>query len=258
VNAELPAGYLPLEAAGARGFVLAPGAAWLESVLREYGTLRAWADRSAASSLEGGRGVARVVAAAVSGPDGRTQWVCRAYRRGGLVAPLLRDRYFALAERRPFAELRASAVARARGVRTPAVMAGAVYPTGPFYRADLASECIPGVRSLADVLFARSMSPPRAELLHAAGRLVGSLERARVEHRDLNATNLLVPLEPFTSDLWVVDLDRCRVHPPEASPPVPAMRRRLERSLAKLGSRHARALSSPEWAALRAGYGGTP
>lgn len=252
MSAELVADYLPLEQEKTRGFAYAAAAPWLEATLRHQGTLRAWA--SSGTPLGGGRTTARALPAPVNGPGGATDWVCRAYRRGGAAALLLGDRYLRAGEPRPFAELRASSAARARGVRTPAVVAAAVYLAGPFYRADLVTERVPRVRTLADALFAAEPVAPPSELLIGAGRLLASLERARVMHRDLNATNILVPAEPFAPDFWVVDLDRCTVLPPHAPPPAGPMRRRLERSLVKLGRRHRASWRSDAWEPLRRGY----
>jgi 3-deoxy-D-manno-octulosonic acid kinase len=245
-----------VEVGGAQGFARRSAAAWLEETLRAHGTLRAWAE-SAGSPLAGGRVAAHVVPARAGDPEGSAQWVCRAYHRGGLAAPLLGDRYLDVGERRPLAELRAAVEARARGMRTPAVVAGAAYPSGRFYRADIVSERVPATRSLADALFAAG-AVPAAQILHAAGRLVASLERARVAHRDLNAANILVPIEPFAPDCWVVDLDGCRTLPLEAPPPIGAMRRRLERSLAKLSRRRGRPWTDAMWEPLRAGYEDRP
>jgi hypothetical protein len=72
-------------------------------------------------------------------------------------------------------------------------------------------------------------------------------------HADLNAHNVLVPEGGPDGDAWVVDLDRCRDLGRESHAPT-AMRRRLERSLTKLGGRHERPLTSPEWRALRGAY----
>jgi 3-deoxy-D-manno-octulosonic acid kinase len=255
VTADLPAGYLPVETSDARGFALAPAVDWLASILREHGTIRAWADSSVGATLGGGRGPVRVMAAPVRGPDGRAEWVCRPLRRGGALAPLLGDRYIRVGESRPFAELGASFAARARVVRTPAVVAGAAYGRGLVYRGDVVTERVPGARSLAHALFAGGSALAPTTSLQAAGRFVRALEQARVAHRDLSAGNLLVPsTDHGVPELWVVDLDRCRILPLTSGPPPPAMRRRLERSLAKLGRRHARPLTRAEWEALRAGY----
>jgi len=226
-------------------------------------SLEAWARGRARTDggLEG-RGTIFVFAAPAPGPDGRAGWALRHYRRGGLVAPLLGDRYLVAGPSRPSIELRASVAARARGVPTPAVVAGLVErgSTGVLYRADLVTELVPDARSLRDVLFAtatplgreaaREQSPDTHEALRLSGRLVRSLADAGIEHADLNAGNVLLT----TRDAWVIDLDRCRVRSRGRRSAAATMLRRLERSLRKLSRAHARPLSRGEWSALREGW----
>jgi 3-deoxy-D-manno-octulosonic acid kinase len=236
-------------------FVWRDAAPWLESVL-DTG-VRAWASAQGAGSGTPftGRGPVHVVAAPLPGPDARAEWVVRHYQRGGLAAPLLGDRYLVAGVARPLAEIRASVEARRRGVRTPAVIAGVVYRglARAFYRADLVTELVPGVRSLAEVLFGevdrreREIAP--AEALRQAGRLVRTLVDAGVQHADLSAGNVLVDAE--AREAWVVDLDRCRFVDRRDSAPRATMLRRLERSLRKLGAVHDRTIHEDEWAALR-------
>jgi 3-deoxy-D-manno-octulosonic acid kinase len=166
---------------------------------------------------------------------------------------VLGDRYLAGGVSRPLVELRASVAARARGVRTPVVVAGVAYRAGPFYRADLVTELVPDAPSLAELLFGGEPTDRRA-LLASAGRLVRELEEARVLHRDLNAGNIVVPPGPEGARPWVLDLDRCRVLPLGERAPRDVMRIRLERSLTKLAERHGRLLTAIEWEALRTGY----
>ena len=193
-------------------------------------------------------------------PAAGGRWVVRAYRRGGAVAgPLLGDRYLGRGSGRPVAETLASEEARRRGVPTPRVVAGAVYPAGPlFYRADLVTEFVEGGRELARVLFgAPAGADERGRALAQAGRLLARLAEAGVEHPDLNARNVL--LTPGSQEgALVLDLDRSRVGP-EGVPLSPArMLARLERSLEKLGERAGRALSSEELDLLRLASGGGP
>ncbi len=258
MSARLPEGYVSVEAAGARGFAWSAGTTWLESVLRDGGTLADWAGAGALGTRGGGRAPVLVVAAAVSGPDGRARWATRRYRRGGAAAALLGDRYLRGRRTRPEAELRASVAARARGVRTPAVVAGAVYPVGLFYRADLVTELVPDAHTLSDSLFGDDAHADADAALNAAGRLVRSLEEARVEHRDLNAGNIVLRSVSGGMEPWVLDLDRCRVVEVGGPRASGAMRGRLERSLTKLGHRHRRPLARAAWEALRVGYGERP
>ena len=255
---RLPEGYQTVAAGRITGFACHAATPWLERVLGSGRTLDQWAqDVAGRAGLAGGRAPVRAVPAPVSGPDRHPHWVCRRYRRGGAVAHVLQDRHLRTGETRPTAELLASQAARERGVRTPAIVAGAVYPAGLFYRADLVTELVPNAPSLADLLFgdAREPDADRDGLLGATGRAVRSLEEARVLHPDLNAGNVVVPSDEGEPRPWVIDLDRCRVLPLDERRGVgDGMRRRLERSLAKLGERHHQPLTALEWEALQAGY----
>ncbi|MEX2049557.1 MAG: lipopolysaccharide kinase InaA family protein [Gemmatimonadota bacterium] len=255
---ELPPVYQRVIRGRAEAFVWRDAAPWLESVL-DTG-IRAWASAQGAGSGTrfGGRGPVYVVAAPRPGPDARAEWVVRHYQRGGLAAPLLGDRYLVAGVARPLAEIRASVEARRRGVRTPAVIAGVVYSglAGAFYRADLVTELVPGVRSLSDVLFGESDRRERviapAEALRQAGRMVRRLADAGVQHADLNAGNVLV--DAGAREAWVVDLDRCRFLDARAGALAATMLRRLERSLRKLGAAHGRTIHEDELAGLRGAY----
>ncbi|MGE0160428.1 MAG: lipopolysaccharide kinase InaA family protein [Gemmatimonadales bacterium] len=247
---QLPGGYRPWIRPGVRAFAREDAVGWLEDALTRHGTLQAWSNGSGSVALAGGRGVTRARPAPRSGPAA-PPWVCRHYRRGGRLAPLLDDRYLAWGIERPLRELRASAAARARGVRTPAVVAGAAYGAGPFYRADLVTEHVTDARSLADALHEERDGAMRRSLLRRAGSAVRDLELARLLHADASAGNIL--LQP-DGPAWVIDLDRCAVLPAEAPAPVGPMRERLERSMRKLSASSGRSLNDTEWAALRAGF----
>ena len=250
----LPPGYVGRSFRSAEVFAWEPAAEWLAGALREGRTLHRWAAAQNDAKPLVGRGTLYSVSAPVTGPDERERWAIRRYYRGGLMARLLGDRYLRSAIARPTKELWATVEARARGVPAPAVVAGAVYATGPFYRADLVTELIPGARTLEALIFGSGGAPDASALLGHAGRLVGLLERALVLHVDLNAANVLLIRGDEASGARVVDLDGCVVFPLDASPFGPPMRKRLERSLRKLARRYERPITEPEWDALRAGY----
>jgi 3-deoxy-D-manno-octulosonic acid kinase len=181
----------------------------------------------------------------------RGRWVVRRYRRGGHVARLLRDRHLRLGLARPLREVHASAEVRRRGIPTPRVVGGAVYPAGPFYRADLMTELVPDAVDLARLLFEEDRSADdRVQALTGVGRLIARTAAAGVEHADLNASNVLVETVPGGSIPLLLDLDRCRVSPPGLRGGPDPMLARLRRSLRKHGRRTGRTLSAREWSAL--------
>jgi 3-deoxy-D-manno-octulosonic acid kinase len=236
----LPGGYEALDARFGRAFAWAPARPWAERALSEHGTLRAWADSIPDADRLLGRGTVLSMEAPTPGPDGRARWVARRYLRGGAVAPWLGDRYLRGGEPRPWGELRASVSARARGVPTPAVVAGAIYPAGPLhYRADLVTERVPDAMDLAALLFGLAGTSPvdPAAALRASGALIARAAAAGLVHPDVNAKNILLRQGTRGPEAYLIDLDRSRLRStPRPSTDRAAMKARLERSLEKLAA----------------------
>jgi len=192
-----------------------------------------------------------------SGSTGQEHWVVRHYARGGPPFPrLLGDRFLRLGSIRPFHELEASQEARARGINTPRIVAAAMYPAGPFYRADLVTVFVPGATDLVASLFDTSRKGvggalERRDALQAAGELILQLASKGLHHRDLHAGNILLEWEGAAPSPLLVDLDRCQVMPRgnEASPH--PMYRRLRRSLRKWERRTGLRISEVEWETLK-------
>ena len=248
-------GYEVHSGVASQGFVWSAGADWLAATLEGGSTLHEWAAAHDDVVTFTGRGAVHSVPAPTPGPDRRDHWAVRHYRRGGAVARYLDDRYLAAGDSRPMRELKASVEARKRGIPTPAVVAGATYSAGLFYRADIATELIPDATSLVELLFGKSDSQTDVEqALHAAGKVVRRLEETRVLHPDVNAGNILLRNHLGETEAHVIDLDRCNVLAQEAPGPHHFMRARLERSLRRHADRHAIELSDACWHALRDGF----
>ena len=164
----------------------------------------------------------------VEGPFG--SGVLRHYRRGGAIAHLLGDRYLWTGEdqTRAFREFRLLAKLRASGLPAPAPLAAGYARSGPWYRADLLTEEVPGARTLAD-----SLDDARADVdaWRALGATLARFHAAGVCHADLNAHNLLRDRD---GAWWLIDFDRGDLRPPGAW--IDARLARLQRSLAKLGA----------------------
>jgi 3-deoxy-D-manno-octulosonic acid kinase len=174
---------------------------------------------------------------------------------------VLGERFLRRGPPRPLREALASEAARARGIPTPRVLAGIVYPAGLFYRADLVTRFVPDSRDLAAILFGEGRAdaeeaaepPLRADALRAAGELVVWLASAGIRHPDLNAKNFLVtPGEGGRPAVEVLDLDRATVAASGSVDPG-RMGARLERSLRKFERRRDRFLGEVEWRALAQG-----
>lgn len=236
---------------GVRGFAWENAIDWLEETLARHGTLTGWARAEDGVEAARGRGPLYARSAPFRGPDGRERWVVRHYRRGGWAAPLLGDRYAAWGRSRPIRELEASVAARARGVRTPAVVAGVVYRAGPVYRADLVTELVPDVVSLAVLLRGPLDEATRTDALRRAGVAVRVLARAGIDHADASAGNVLLGPD---GPAWVVDLDRCVVRQPDAGASGARMLARLERSARKICAESASPFTDADVSALRAGW----
>jgi 3-deoxy-D-manno-octulosonic acid kinase len=192
-----------------------------------------------------GRGSAWFVAAP---RPGAAATVLRHYRRGGLVARLVADRYLWRGEEatRAFRELRLLAAIEALGLPAARPVAARYARAGVAYRADLLTLEIPGARPLAARL--------GEELAPALWRRIGSTIRAfhdaGVRHADLNARNVLLDAD---DRVHLIDFDRGTLATPGAWRE--RNLERLRRSLVKLGGGAAAIARPPGWAALLEGYG---
>jgi len=275
-DAHPPPGYRVIRTSRALAWVdAAPSRveteAWVSEALCEGRTLYEAAAQGPASGAAGETLQGRLPLFVIG--RGYQRSVVRRYARGGTVAPLLGDRYLRTGNPRPFHELLASRAVRQAGIRTPGVLAAAVYPSGAFYRADLVTEFLAGTEDLAALLFgstrvtATRFSPSggpdrptisvlsaasgafRTRALLAAVELVRTLALRGIQHADLNAKNILVTAgDP--ENLHLVDLDRCRTGL-RPSPRIQLrMIGRLRRSLARLEARSGRPLARQEWEAF--------
>jgi len=215
---------------------------WSRHAVMEYGTLYQAAVHAADRTLHG-RGPVPVL----PNPEGPgPQWAIRRYYRGGLMRPL-GDRFLRIGRSRSFVEAEISAKIEELGFTTPRVVAAAVYPSGIVYRADLVTEFVPHVGTLADVLFGEH-DPPRSmkggdlrrEVLTCTAGLIQRMSRSGIRHRDFNAENILIARDASGVHAILVDLDRCGVAEPRRPVDAGTLRRRLARSIRKLERTRAR------------------
>lgn len=248
----LPDGYELVMVGSALVAVEAEALEVVVAALETAGTLYGYAASLPDPIRLQGRGVVY----GIDAPGGR--WVVRRYRRGGLVARWLGDRYLRVGLPRPIRELIASAAARRRGVATPRVIAAAVYPAGIFYRADVITEYIPDSIDLAEALFgpAALEGEDRVRACAAAGRLVAGLAGQGVAHPDLNLKNILLVRSGGGVSAVLLDLDRCRIQDRLSDGQGARMRRRLLRSVEKWEARTGRRLTPRERSALDPAEGG--
>jgi 3-deoxy-D-manno-octulosonic acid kinase len=165
----------------------------------------------------------------VETPDG----VCalRHYHRGGMVAPILGDRYLWTGRERTrgFAEFRLLAELHRRGLPVPAPVAARFrHRAGIHYTADLLTRRIERTRTLAELIGAGELDSGLAERV---GALIARFHAQGVDHADLNAHNVLIG----PNGLWLVDFDRGRIRASKGAWGLGNLRR-LRRSLLKLGA----------------------
>lgn len=163
--------------------------------------------------------------------------VCRHYRRGGLAARVLLDRYLWLGagRTRPFREFRLLAELHAAGLPVPRPLAARYRRDGLCYRADLITLRIWPTSTLAELL----QVAPTAIDWAGLGATIAHFHRAGVWHADLNAHNVLwgvVANDAVAAPGWsLIDFDRGRRR--RLNPDWPRRNlHRLRRSLVKLGA----------------------
>lgn len=215
-----------------------------ETPTREWFDPAWWAGKCAVNAGGGGRGGV----AFLDTPVGLC--VLRHYRRGGLVAPLLGDRYVWNGRNRSrgFAEFTLLAALRSRGLPVPAPIAARYVRRGLYYTADLITRTIANAHTLAEIIAARGFD---SVLAREVGALVARFHAAGVDHADLNAHNILVA----DGKLWLIDFDRGEIRGTGTAWKL-ANLARLKRSLLKVGAcDHDEATLDREiWKPLMHGY----
>jgi 3-deoxy-D-manno-octulosonic acid kinase len=176
--------------------------------------------------------------------------VLRHYRRGGMVATLMGDRYLwtGADTTRSFAEFRLlQAIARLE-LPGPQVVAARYVRAGVYYRADLITKRIADTCTLAQSVAGSRLD---AELAREVGALVARFHRAGIWHADLNAHNILVG----DTALYIIDFDRGRFRPLAVAWRMGNLQR-LRRSLFKLGAakQGEAAFDNAIWTPLMYGY----
>ena len=252
-------GFALVEHPGARVWATSEARAWVRYVLEGGQTLY----QAGAADRDGfqvaGRLPVYVIPAKVpkeKRADEEERWAVRHYARGGRVfSKVLGDRYLRIGSIRPFHEAEASEAARNRGIPTPRVLAAAVYPEGPFYRADLITDFIPGSSDLVEALFDTSRkglggAVERQDALRTAGELIRRMAEAGIRHQDIHAGNILLEWQGAAPRPHLLDLDRCQVAPSGRSLSPDPMLKRLQRSLRRWENHTGLKISDKEWNVL--------
>jgi 3-deoxy-D-manno-octulosonic acid kinase len=209
-----------------------------------------WKERNEVEGEARGRGTTHFVR------SGRQQFVLRHYRRGGLVARVMGDKYFWRNEAatRGFAEWQLLYHLHRAGLPVPAPVAARYRRHGLLYSADLITERLTDSISLAEALRMRGI--PILGWI-TIGRCIRAFHNLGVCHPDLNAHNILLVGE---DSVYLIDFDRGRLMKPGlwCDSNLVRLRRSLEKITYKLPPEH---FSEADWHGLLDGYrepGGMP
>lgn len=190
-----------------------------------------------------GRGTTTFVA------DQHGEFALRHYYRGGIAANFLNDRYLAggAQRSRAFREWRLLFALTELDLPVPKPVAARYRRSGIFYRADLLTQRIPDVVTLAERLTAGALN----ELdWQALGSTLQRFHKNGVYHADLNAHNILVN---GMGEWFVLDFDRGEIRP-EGDWQQDNLSR-LQRSLRKLAKQQEQfAFAAAGWLAMLDGY----
>jgi len=233
-SASTPAGFVHRHHSGGVALTWAAVSDWVHDIL-QADTLHGWAGHHSDRIDFAGRGRVHSVPAPHSGPQGRARWAVRHYHRGGAMAMHMEDRYLRWGTPRPLREIAAIEASRSRGIRTPAPVVGVTYDHNMWYRCDLATEVVPHVRTLIDMLHEHDGTRGWLKSMARAGDVIRSLAASGIYHVDLNARNILLSDDPAEPG-WVVDLDRARVLRGPSTRAAERMELRLIRSIVKIGT----------------------
>lgn len=175
--------------------------------------------------------------------------VLRHYYRGGMIRRLADDRFVwaGQARTRSFREWRLLAALWDRELPVPRPVAARYVRGGPFYTADLITERLPGVRSLAAAL-GDAAQPEDAWI--GIGAMLARFHGQLVFHADLNAHNIQIG---DSGETYLLDFDRGRIM--DGTGPWSASNlQRLRRSLDKITRLDGAHFTESDWETLMRGY----
>lgn len=227
-----PAGYDRLEIGDATVVTRAGAVAGVRQALGEAPTIHDWASQAPDALAFTGR----TTAWAATLPCGATRVVVRRARHGGLLGPIRGERF--VAPGRAPAELEIALRLQEAGVRTPDVVAYALYPAGPgLCRIDVVTRRLPDGADLPTA-WADADEATRDAMLVAVASLLRDLQAAGAWHPDLNAKNLHLACDGGRWRAWVLDVDRVHFGAPNDRGIAGRNLARLVRSLRKWRTRH--------------------
>ncbi len=192
--------------------------------------------------LQGGRGQVYFVDCA------EQAWVIKPYLRGGFVRRFIERSYLFLGyeKTRMFREYRLLRYLTSRNVPVPHPVAAWVSRSGLRYEGAIIIERFEGVHALSEILLERQLA---ASEWRAVGCCIGRLHDEHINHKDLNASNILVN----EASVFIIDFDRCALQRLGARFYRRANLRRLRRSLMRVAGAGGK-FSAEDWDAFMRGY----
>ena len=135
---------------------------------------------------------------------GRFNMVLRRYRRGGMMARLLGDRFLGVSpvSSRAFLEYALLEKMLEMGLPVPMPVAAIAEKKGIFIRCSMLEERIEDSRSVAEIIAERALS---GEETDAIGKTIRRFMDAGVYHSDLNIRNILLR----GTEVFIIDFDKC-------------------------------------------------
>lgn len=202
-------------------------------------------DTSSTASPLAGRGRGRTLVISVAGRS----CVLRHYYRGGMIRHASRDSFVWTGgdRTRSLREWRLLANLRRRGLPVPRPVAARYVRSGLFYTADLITERIADVESLAAVL---GNTPLDGDAWHNVGETIARFHAGRVFHADLNAHNIQIDGD---GRVYLLDFDRGRIMPATGEWSRRNLQR-LRRSLDKISRQNDANFTAADWESLLRGY----
>jgi tRNA A-37 threonylcarbamoyl transferase component Bud32 len=193
-------------------------------------------------TLKGGRGEVYLVDA------GERAWLIKPYLRGGLIRRLFSKSYLFLGygQTRMFREFRLLRYLTSHDVPVPRPIAALVKRSGMRYEGSIIIERFDEVRSLSDLL---RDGPLSAGQWRAVGAVIARLHNQQVNHKDLNASNILLG----EGAIHIIDFDRCALQRFGVERYCRGNLSRLERSLSKSAAAGG-AFGPEDWQILLQGY----
>jgi len=166
---------------------------------RDYHTKQQAQQNNSSVQKSGGVGRAKVVYFCSE----NRSFVLKHYFRGGMVALFLKDQYWGrdIEKSRAFREWRLLKKMFQLGLPVPQAVAAHVQKSLFFYRADLITEEIKNVKTLADILAEKNIDYAQWKKVGACIKL---FHNHNIFHADLNARNILITED---QKIYLIDFD---------------------------------------------------